>query len=94
MIKQELDRIKERISNKDFLENKGLSNEVGIHVFCYKAEDELNSPSWQGELPVWRSSATDPEDTFCLVFLLTLQLISECACPPKGRETLHKGRTQ
>lgn len=39
MIKQELDRIKERISNKDFLENKGLSNEVGIHVFCYKAED-------------------------------------------------------
>ena len=41
MIKQELDRIKERISNKDFLENKGLSNEVGIHVFCYKAEDEL-----------------------------------------------------
>ena len=41
MIKQELDRIRERISNKDFLENKGLSNEVGIHVFCYKAEDEL-----------------------------------------------------
>lgn len=41
MIKQELDRIKERISNKDFLENKGLSNEVGIHVFCYKAEDVL-----------------------------------------------------
>ena len=41
MIKQELDRIKERISNKDFLENEGLSNEVGIHVFCYKAEDEL-----------------------------------------------------
>ena len=41
MIKQELDRIKERISNKDFLENKGLSNEVGIHVFCYKPEDEL-----------------------------------------------------
>ena len=34
MIKQELDRIKERISSREFLENRGLSNEVGIHVFC------------------------------------------------------------
>ena len=41
MIKQELDRIKERISSREFLENRGLSNEVGIHVFCYKPEDEL-----------------------------------------------------
>ena len=31
-IKQELDKIKARISDADFLANKGLSNEVGIHV--------------------------------------------------------------
>ncbi|ETA80430.1 DUF1788 domain-containing protein [Youngiibacter fragilis] len=40
-IKQELDRIKERISNPDFLANKGLSNEVGIHVFNYDPKHEL-----------------------------------------------------
>jgi hypothetical protein len=40
-IKQELDRIKGRISDPAFLANKGLSNEVGIHVFKYGAKDEL-----------------------------------------------------
>jgi len=40
-IKQELDKIKARISDADFLANKGLSNEVGIHVFCYDPADEL-----------------------------------------------------
>ena len=41
MIQQELDRIKGRISDPDFLANKGLSNEVGIHVFCYDPKDEI-----------------------------------------------------
>lgn len=36
-----LDRIKERISDANFLANKGLSNEVGIHVFAYDPKDEL-----------------------------------------------------
>lgn len=40
-IKQELDRIKGRISEANFLSNKGLSNEVGIHVFTYAPQHEL-----------------------------------------------------
>ena len=40
-IKQELDGIKARISDADFLANKGLSNEVGIHVFAYEPRYEL-----------------------------------------------------
>jgi len=40
-IKQELDKIKERISDANFLANKGLSNEVGIHVFRYAPQHEL-----------------------------------------------------
>ncbi|MEK4103144.1 DUF1788 domain-containing protein [Paenibacillus sp. FSL R10-2791] len=40
-IKQELDRIKSRISDLNFLANKGLSNEVGIHVFTYAPQHEL-----------------------------------------------------
>ena len=41
MIKKELDKIKDRISDPSFLANKGLSNEVGIHVFCYDPKDEI-----------------------------------------------------
>ena len=40
-IKQELDKIKSRISDENFLANKGLSNEVGIHVFKYAPQFEL-----------------------------------------------------
>ena len=40
-IKQELDKIKARISDANFLANKGLSNEVGIHVFKYAPQYEL-----------------------------------------------------
>jgi hypothetical protein len=40
-IKQELDKIKGRIADPAFLANKGLSNEVGIHVFKYAPEHEL-----------------------------------------------------
>ena len=36
-----LNRISARLSEEAFLSNKGLSNEVGIHVFCYKPQDEL-----------------------------------------------------
>ncbi len=40
-IKQELDKIKARISDPNFLANKGLSNEVGIHVFKYAPQHEI-----------------------------------------------------
>lgn len=40
-IKAKLDRIRERFSDPAFLANKGLSNEIGIHVFCYDPADEL-----------------------------------------------------
>ena len=36
-----LSKVSERLSEEDFLTNKGLSNEVGIHVFCYDPKDEL-----------------------------------------------------
>ena len=40
-ILKELDKISLRLSEESFLTNKGLSNEVGIHVFCYDPENEL-----------------------------------------------------
>ena len=38
---QQLNEIKGRFSDEVFLNNKGLSNEVGIHVFCYDPKDEM-----------------------------------------------------
>ena len=40
-IKQELDRIRDRISDPSFLANKGLSNEVGIPALYSDPADEL-----------------------------------------------------
>ena len=36
-----LNRVSTRLSEEAFLTNKGLSNEVGIHVFCYDPKDEM-----------------------------------------------------
>ena len=40
-IKERLDLVRTRIQSRDFLEGKGLSNEVNILMFCYDAEDEM-----------------------------------------------------
>ena len=40
-IMKNLTRVSARLSDPTFLANKGLSNEVGIHVFCYEPKNEL-----------------------------------------------------
>ena len=41
-VMKNLGRVSARLSEETFLTNKGLSNEVGIHVFCYDPKDELS----------------------------------------------------
>ena len=41
-IRENLESMKEHFSDEVFLSNKGLSNEVGIHVCCYDPHDELS----------------------------------------------------
>lgn len=41
-----LNRVSARLSEEAFLTNKGLSNEVGIHVFTYDPKDELTVRAW------------------------------------------------
>jgi hypothetical protein len=36
-----LDHLKEEIQKPEFLEGKGLSNEVNIRIFCYEPQDEM-----------------------------------------------------
>lgn len=40
-IEERLDKVRELIQDDDFLDSKGLSNEVNIRIFCYEPEDEM-----------------------------------------------------
>lgn len=40
-INQKLDKLKMLMQTTDFIEGKGLSNEVNIRIFCYNAEFEM-----------------------------------------------------
>lgn len=40
-IKERLDKVRTLIQKPEFLEGKGLSNEVNIRIFCYQPEDEM-----------------------------------------------------
>ena len=40
-LKEQLDNLRILIQQPEFLEGKGLSNEVNIRIFCYDAKDEL-----------------------------------------------------
>lgn len=40
-IKERLDQLRTLIQEPDFLEGKGLSNEVNIRIFCYDATEEM-----------------------------------------------------
>ena len=46
----QLNEVKARFSDEVFLSNKGLSNEVGIHVFCYDPKDEMIVRGFFGDL--------------------------------------------
>lgn len=40
-LNERLDKLKSTIQEPDFLEGKGLSNEVNIRIFCYEPKDEM-----------------------------------------------------
>lgn len=40
-LKERLDLLREEIQKDDFLDGKGLSNEVNIRIFCYDAAEEM-----------------------------------------------------
>ena len=40
-IQKRLDNVRQMIQIQDFLEGKGLSNEVNIRIFCYEPRDEM-----------------------------------------------------
>lgn len=49
-IVRDFDRLRERIGSEDFLNNRGLANEVGFYVFPYDASKELEVRQRTAEL--------------------------------------------
>jgi len=41
LLKERLNKILPRLESKEFLENSGLSNEIGFYIFDYPPEEEL-----------------------------------------------------
>ena len=62
-IMNQLNEMKARFSDDNFLSNKGLSNEVGIYVFCYNPKNEMIVRKYFTNLTVY----TDKEKSFNLV---------------------------
>ena len=46
----QLNEVTKRFSDEVFLSNHGLSNEVGIHVFCYDPKEEMRVSSFFSDL--------------------------------------------
>ena len=40
-IEEKLDQLRNLIQEPEFLQGKGLSNEVNIRIFCYDPQDEM-----------------------------------------------------
>ena len=60
-IKERLDNLRIHIQEPEFLEGKGLSNEVNIRIFCYDAENEMTVRQFVEQI------TTDPSITCQLV---------------------------
>ena len=49
-IKERLDKLRKLIQEPEFLEGKGLSNEVNIRIFCYDAAEEMTVQHFIGQI--------------------------------------------
>ncbi len=68
-IKTRLDCLTNKFNDDDFLQNKGLSNEVGIHIFCYNPEDEMVVKNYVNQLKAIDTKANIVECDLYKIFL-------------------------
>ena len=58
-IKERLDKVRALIQEPEFLEGKGLSNEVNIRIFCYEPENEMVVRHFVNQLDVYKRQGYD-----------------------------------
>ena len=71
----QLNEVKKRFSDDIFLSNKGLSNEVGIHVFCYDPREEMLVSSFFSDLIQSENQAFHLKE--CDLYRIFLQICEE-----------------
>lgn len=49
-LNERLDEFRQPIQGRDFLEDKGLSSEVNIRIFCYNPRDEMTVIHFLGQI--------------------------------------------
>ena len=76
-IEERLDKIRKLMEDDDFLESKGISNEVNIRIFCYDPEDEMAVRHFISQLK------TD-QDLHCNLIERNLYEIFLAACDDMG----------
>ena len=54
-LKERLDHLKQDMQKEEFLEGRGLSNEVNIRIFCYAPEEEMTVRHFVEQLAVDQS---------------------------------------
>lgn len=57
---ERLDKLREKIQTDDFLEGKGLANEVNIWFFCYEPKEEMTVRDFIGSLTTSQSLKCHP----------------------------------
>ncbi len=70
-----LDQVRELLQNKDFLEGKGLSNEVNIRIFCYHPEDEMEVQHFANKISRETKVACKIKD--CNLYRLFLEICED-----------------
>ena len=79
-IQKRLDNVRQMIQSQDFLEGKGLSNEVNIRIFCYDPKEEMRVRHFVEQLMVDQSIdchliECNLYKTFLEIFLELISLI-------------------
>ena len=71
-IKERLDNLRIHIQEPEFLEGKGLSNEVNIRIFCYDAGDEMTVRQFIDQITTDQSIACNLVECNLYEIFLTL----------------------
>ena len=74
-LNERLDRLRQLIQERDFLEGKGLSNEVNIRIFCYDPQDEMTITHFLDQLITDPSLECHP--IACNLYKLFIEICEE-----------------
>ena len=75
-LNERLDALRKLVQSQDFLNGKGLSNEVNIRIFCYHPKDEMAVRHFTGKL-------TEGVGTGCRIIEYNLYQVFLAICEDK-----------